>query len=262
MFKKIKRLYEIYDHWMGYEPPGALSSKGWGSFNKEFRKNAPIRYYFHRKFRNTFVYPIKRVKDNIKYWIRYRTYDKYHVIDTGLKPGYYSIDWQMLHVNFNILKEFVEVETAWHHYICSDERKKATFFEKYMPFYRAFFPFRDPAQGIKHLDWAATLDDPKLPPHERSDHQAKTAREVLILYKWWMEGRPARVEIPYIERRRTPDPDDIFGEEEDPDPVAEAAYKTARYDNMMARQKQEEEWAEEDTEMLCRLIRIRDGLWT
>lgn len=246
---------------MGFSPPGALSSKGWSSFNKEFRKNAPVRYYFHRKFKNTFVYPVKRIKDAIKYWIRYRTYDKYHVLDTGLEPGYYSIDWQMLHVNFNILKEFVEVETALHHYWCSNH-DSLSWCERHMPFYRAFFPFRSVELGMKHLEWAATLDDPKLPPHERSPDQARTAREVMILYKWWTEQRPARVEIPYLERRRPLDPDDIFDEEEDPDPVAEAAYKVARYDNMIARQDQEKAWSDEDTEMLIRLIKIREHLWT
>lgn len=261
MFKKIKQLYERFDHWMAFSPPGALSSKGWSSFTKEYRREAPIRHFMHRRLSRMILWPLKRMKDNTKYWIRYRTYDKYHVVKTGLAPGYHSIDSQMLNVNFNLLKDFVEVETAWHHYICREDRKD-TFLEKYLPFYRGFFPFRSREEAMKHLDWAATLDDPKLPPHERSVDQAITARETIALYKWWVDERPKRVEIPYLERRGIPDPDDIFGDDEDPDPVVEAAYRTARYDNMMARQKQDEDWAEEDSQMLIRLIKIRAGLWT
>ena len=68
-----------------------------------------------------FFYP---TYDNVKYWIKYRTTDKYHVVKTGLKPGYYECDTRILHVNFNMLKDFVEVESAWTYYIWNKNKDK------------------------------------------------------------------------------------------------------------------------------------------
>lgn len=49
---------------------------------------------------------------NIKWWVIYRTTERYHIVKTGLKPDYYETDKRMLHACFNLLKEFVEVELA------------------------------------------------------------------------------------------------------------------------------------------------------
>jgi hypothetical protein len=55
-------------------------------------------------FDNYIGYKLK----NIIWFIKYRTTHKYHIVKTGLKPNYYDMDTRMLHVNFNLLKEFVE----------------------------------------------------------------------------------------------------------------------------------------------------------
>jgi hypothetical protein len=44
------------------------------------------------------------------WWIKHRTIDRYHVVGTGLPPGYYDKDTQMLHACFSLLVDFVEVE--------------------------------------------------------------------------------------------------------------------------------------------------------
>jgi hypothetical protein len=48
--------------------------------------------------------------DSIYYWIRYRTFDKYHVVKTDLKPGYCDIDERMFRACFALLGQFVELE--------------------------------------------------------------------------------------------------------------------------------------------------------
>lgn len=257
---KIKKLYKRFKLWMRYDPPGSMTTKGWRLFDAEYKEKAPIRYWFAHTFKYSALMPIKWKYDNICYWIRYRTFERYHIIDTGLSPGYYDTRTQILHVNFNILKEFVEVEQAWSRYHWSDEyNNTASWFEKHMPFYRVFKPFRRPDLGVAHLEWAATLDDPSLPPHERCDHQAVSAREILVLYKWWVQERPARKEVEYL-------PYDDQGKglmgcfDEDFNEDAED-YK-AHIESMNKATKQEEDWNNEDEEMLIRLMKVRTSLWT
>jgi hypothetical protein len=261
MFKYTKRKLTQFKRWMDYNPPGSMSSKGWRLFGKEFKEKAPIRHWFKHEFRHAITLPIKWKYDKINYWIRYRTYDRYHIVDTGLKPDYYDVRTLVLHANFNMLKDFVEVEQAWHTYLWSDEYKnKASWCEKHMPFYRFFYPFRRPDLGIKHLEWASTLDDPKLPPHERCDHQAVAAREISAIYDWWVNQRPARKEIehtPYDNQGL----DGILACFDD-DFDRTAPDFIAHQKSMDDAGKQEEEWHDEDEQMLIRLIKVRRSLWT
>lgn len=257
MYKKIKLKLRRFNHWLKYSPPGSLTSKGWRLFEQEFEQVAPIRYWIKNKIRKTHV--IGRRLSDIKYWFLYRTTHKYHIIDSGLPPGYHSIDNLMLNANFNMLKDFVEVETAHRMTWIEEEKIKMSWYEKHMPFYYTFFPFRRPDLGIKHLDWAATLDSPTLPPYERSDLQAQHAREIKALYIWWIETRPNRkgVEITHYDDQglgMLSCLDDDF-DENAPDYVAHR-------ESMKKGSEQEEEWKNEDTEYLIRLVKIRDGLWT
>ena len=244
---------------MHYDPPGSMTSKGWRLFDKEFKEVAPIRYWLKNDFKHAVILPIKWKYEAISRWIRYRTYDKYHIVPTGLKPDYYDVQHLMLHVNFNMLKEFVEVEQACSAYWWSEEGKKASWCEKHMPFYRVFYPFRNPALGIKHFEWAATLDDPSLPPHERSDHQAAAAREILAIYKWWVYERPAR-EIEEYPEYSNQGLGTLACFDDDFDRNAEDYKKHS--EAMTDRSKKEDEWEKEDEDMLIRLIKRRRHLWT
>lgn len=238
---------------MNYNPPWALSSPGWRLFNDEYKRVAPIRYWFTHTFRYKTILPIKWKYNKICDWIRYRTYDKYHIVSTGLEPGYYDKDHLMLNVNFNLLKDFVEIECASREYWSSDEPK--SFFAKHVPFYNIIVSFRRPDLGIKMLEWETTLDDPTLPPHQQCVHQAIHAREVLSLYKWWVKERPSRVEI---------SPSSALPPEVDPfDQYDRNTPEGKLYSDLMDKSfKQEEEWHNEDTENLIRLMKIRRGLWT
>jgi hypothetical protein len=257
----FKRKLTQFKRWLDYNPPGSMSSKGWRLFGKEFKEKAPIRYWLKHDFRHAITLPVKWKYDKMRNWIRYRTYDKYHIVDTGLEPSYYDASTIMLHVNFNIMKDFVEVEQASQAYYWSDEYKeKATWCEKHMPFYRFFYPFRKPEFGIKHLEWAATLDDPKLPPHERCDHQAVHARELLAIYKWWVNERPARKAIEYTEYSDQGLDGMLACFDDDFDRNAPDFVEHQK--SMHAAGEQEEEWEKEDEEMLIRLIKIRRGMWT
>lgn len=253
MIKKLKRKFKA---WMSYYPPGALSSKGWRLFEYEFKEMAPIRYWLSEIFYSKYILPIKWKYERVTEFIRYRTWDRYHIVGTGLKPGYHDVREQMLHVNFNMLKDFVEVEQAWRTYWWDDHSEK-TWRQRHNPFFKMFF--RKPEYGIKHLEWSSTLDDPSLPPHERCDHQARSAREILAIYKWWVEIRPFRKELEYP--KYSDQGGGILGSlDSDFDKNAEdyKAYQQVLETNSNL----ESSWNKEDNEMLIRLMNVRESLWT
>lgn len=48
--------------------------------------------------------------DSVYYWIRWRTFDRYHIVKTDLDPGYYDVDEIMFRACFALLGRFVEEE--------------------------------------------------------------------------------------------------------------------------------------------------------
>lgn len=255
----MRKIFRKINRWMSYNPPEAMTFKGWRLFKKEFKERAPIRYWLKNDFRYNYIMPIVWKCKAISDWIRYRTYDRYHVVDTGLPPSYYDAERRLFHANFNILKDFVEVELAWRTYIWSEEVDNASLWKRKIPFYRFFKPFRSREYGLKHLDWASSLDDPSLPPNERCDHQAISSREIRELYLWWVDVYPNRKleESPgYSDQGlgiMSSIDDDFDGDAPD--------YKLDEEIRERNR-KLEEQWEEEDTEMLVRLVKVRGHLWT
>lgn len=255
MIKYLKKLRRRFKNWMGFNPPGALTGPGWKSFGKEFKANAPIRYWLTHNFRRGCILPIKWKYEEITSWLVYRTVNRYHILKTGLPPGYIGTDLIMLHANFNILKDFVEKSRASRNY-WGDTSIKKSWFERNMPFYDVFIEFRRPDLGIKYLEWGASLDDPSLPPHEQSPQQAKECREMLALYIWWTDTRPNRKQVEIRHPAVKSGDDDIF----DPANTQTKEFKRYRAD-LEKSYKQEEKWDTEDDKMLVRLMKIRRSFW-
>ena len=259
MLKNIKKYIRHFKSWLAYNPPAALSGTGWRLFNEEFAKNAPVRFFISKNFKKTFIWPVKHKYENICNWIRYRTYNRYHIVKTGLSPGYHCNDTIILNANFSILKTFVERELASFSYWCSDDIRDKDQWKKYIPFYYNFFPVNNIEFSIKHLEWAATLDDPTLPVQERCAEQAHSAREILALYNWWVNIRPVRKEYEcgtYSDQGLGAL--SILDDDFDREAADYKQYKITR-DQIV---DQEAAWEDEDNKMLERLIKIRKHLWT
>jgi len=251
---KITRLVKKFKHWMAYSPPGALSARGWRLFNREYKKNAPIRYLLNKTIKRKIINRIVNNIAHVKYWIIYRTTERSHVVKTELKPDYIELSKRMLYASFFLLKEHVEIDSAWHNHCVSGN---LTFCEKYMPFYNILTKFKNPELGVAYFEWAATLDNPALPPHEQSPDQARSAREVLALYTWWTLLRPAREEATrttYSYQGFELGSLDSSFDVNAPDYVSYMAAMDKIND-------MEEIWEQEDTDMLIRLIKIRKSLW-
>lgn len=254
--EKIKKFFDL-------EKPVALGWGEWEDWHEKTKSDRPFAYFVMETIPDKWddVYrAVTRPFNNARDWIRYRSSDRYHIINTGLRPGYHELDERMLHGMFSLLVDFVEVESAWMHVVFDKNQKK-----KYCPpwwsFRRfRFNSFRSVEAGLAHLKWEMTLDSERLPISDRNPGQAEMAREVWELYHWWKHIRPTR-----------PDPDDIsgwssycrskttrelFGDNRDPDE------EKASMDMIMTSRDIERAYDDEDDRMLMRLIKIRKSLWT
>ena len=224
----------------GVESDTARSSNDWYEFKKYHKEHNPIRYFLNNEFEAMFIWPWSMRLERLAEWVRYRTTRRYHIINTGMKPGYADASERMLHVNFNMLKDFVEIEKAhmwtWH------EEKGV--------------PSKQP--GVSHLVWEMGLEN-------EVNNQAKNAREQYELYDWWTNNREHRID-PYETKEHTAywdrsmelsgDGHWLIGTEKHPD-LAKLQKKAHAMVN-----KLEKGYAKEDEKMLIRLMKIRGSLWT
>ena len=180
---------------------------------------------------------------NIKSKINARYIDRYHYLPTKLDPWeYHEMDTRFIHGLFETLVDFVEVEKAHMQQWSHDLPRKTP----------------NATDGINYLSWEISLAEP--------EHQSKTAKEILALYYWWKHIRPKR-EDPYDASGLTAYYDQQRNELSDEDDT---------FWGRMGRGKRDDGWKEmhdkcteieiqydeEDTEMMCRLIKVRKGLWT
>lgn len=243
--------------------PGALGWAEWEDWHDRTKAKRPLVYFVMETipdlWRNV-TGNVCRPFNNVRNWLRYRVFDRYHLINTGLRPDYYEIEERMLHGMFSLLVDFVEVESAWMHVVFDKEEQE----KRKIPWWNIgkfrFKSFRDVGAGLAHLRWEMSLDSDKLPISEQNPGQAEMAREVWELYHWWKHIRPTR-----------PDPDDLSGWKEycrsksmrelfSNDRTPEE--QKASLDIINASADIERSYDEEDDRMLIRLIKIRKKLWT
>ena len=248
------------------DKPIALQWHEWEEWESQMQAERPFAYWLNetapdavkRTFRSLF-----KPFNDLRYFIRVRLFDRYHVIQTGLKPGYADCDARMLNGMFNMLVDFVEIEKAWKHVVFSKEEQAKRKHPWWSLGWTRFKAFRDPAAGLDHLRWEMSLDDPELPDTERCDSQAHAAREISELYHWWKEVRPQRPD-PYdasgwtvhCEQRRESGKHmlDMRHDSE------EEEKETQRMLDMI--RKIEHDYLQEDEDQLIRLVKIRPNLWT
>jgi hypothetical protein len=173
---------------------------------------------------------------------------------------------------FNELVDFVEIEQAWHHCLWSDEMKT-----KYnVPWYRKGWlrwrTWRCPEAGMEYLTWAAGLkvdESMAVNPGEKGygepTYQAKAAKEIIELYTWWTttyRNRPDPYDASgwtdHCEAMRVKYPGKMFASLNTKDKEDRKASDKAH--NLL--RKIEAAYEKEDEQMMIRLIRIRESLWT
>jgi hypothetical protein len=255
----------------------AGTTEEWNAWKKAARtKN--VRYWLAEDglnaLQNFVNWPKNRIQDTCHY-IDNRWISRTHALTSTLKRGqWYEFETRLLHSAFDALVNSVEVEQAWLHVICSEEEQK-----KYkIPIYRRLFRmhlWRCPEAGLAYLEWAASLThdedlcDKEDPRFGQPTTQALAARETLVLYRWWKEVRPKRSEPMdasglseyYEKKHETAEAQgDSFLFDLNRDESDEDKQHYCQMSNLCHKIEQEQE--EEDTDMLVRLVKVRQNLWT
>lgn len=251
-------MFKKFQNWMKFNPPAYGTIDEWNDFDKLFKQRAPYRYFVCNTFPKKCIWPVTRRIERMRDWVRYRIV-RYHVLHTGLEAGYYDKDTLMLNANFNLLKDFVEIEKGWMEHICHDAELDIHPVLQYIPYYtRATFRSRE--LGEKYLEWEMTLNDPERGA-DINEEQARVAKEISELYRWWIDARPNRVELEF-EYSDADEDEGIFHRLSEKYKEEHPAETKAFAEYCEASTAQEEAWAKEDEEMLIRLIKVRKHLWT
>lgn len=260
---------KLADRIRGTAKPLALDGDGWKKWKQDAKKKHPIRYWIAdeglNRLQDTIMWPIDKLY-SIKYYIVNRWVDQSHALvahPKHIRPGQWmDLDYRILHCLFDELVDFVEIEKAYSNYRWQEEKLKQL---KWWQGGRwRTRTWRSAEAGIDHLKWEMTLTDEDWiedKSQAKPTAQAEAAREILKLYTWWTET--------YANR---PDPYDVSGWsdyceskrergigllETDPEEDREKTHKILDHNR-----KIEEQYNQEEEEMLIRLIKIRGSLWT
>ena len=253
----------------------AGTGKEWRLWEEEAKNTHPVRYWIVEEgldaVQNFINWPGDRLND-IRYYINNRWVSRTHSLTAhpkDIRPGQWcDVGNRFLPCLFNELVDFVEVEQAWHHVLWDEKARK----EYQVPWYRSGWlrwrTWRCPEAGIAHLKWAMTLTNEEFLEEDEKHlaeptYQAKAAKEILELYTWWKEVYPKRPDVhdasgwtAYCEMRR--EKGYRFFDMEDKTEEEREQCRTA----LDKSQKLELQYATEDEEMMIRLIKVRESLWT
>jgi hypothetical protein len=255
---------------------GAGTSEEWDEWNTTAQMRHNFRYWVAEEaldaVQNFVNYPMDKLND-IRYYINNRWISTSHTLTADprdIRPGNWcDVGNRFLPCLFNELVNFVEIEQAWH-YVMWNEEERVKF---NVPWWRSGWlrlrTWRCPEAGMAYLNWASTLTNEEfLDDDKKSEavptYQATAAKEIIELYTWWTT----------VYRNR-PDPHDASGWSDyceasrlanggklswsgDKSPelraISDAAHTKLR--------EIEEAYEKEDEEMMIRLIKIRQSLWT
>ena len=252
------------------------TSDEWAEWEDEAKQYNPVRYWLAEEaldaVQDFVTWPVRKIYD-AKYYVNNRWVSRSHSLTAhrnDIRPGNWcDVGNRFLPCLFNELVDFVEIETAWSNIAWSDKEAR----EKYnAPFWATGWfrwrTWRSKQSGLDYLDWAMSLtneewlDDDKKHLAEPT-HQAKAAKEIKELYTWWTEVYPNRPDPydvsgwnAYCEEERELNGGRLFGGKTTPalKKKSDQAHKLLR--------KIEAQYEKEDTDMLIRLIKIRQSLWT
>lgn len=259
----------------GTPSPGAETSKGWRDWEKTAQEKHPVRYWLAesglRYLQDFVMWPIDKLH-NIKYYINNRWVTRTHALTAHTRDiprgEWRDVGNRFLPCLFNELVDFVEVELAWFHIAWDTEARKKFKSPWWATGWWRWRTWRSREAGLASLEWQRNLrweedEVSNLDNVGKLTPQAIAAQEIYDLYMWWTEEYPKRPDpmdasgwSEYCEKRWEKDHsiwDDLDDNEQ----------RRATTGPMLNRMHEiEAQYDQEDEEMMVRLIRIRNSLWT
>jgi hypothetical protein len=253
------------------------TSEEWDSWEATAKAAHPVRWWIAEEgldYLQTIVYYIPDKLNDVRYYINNRWVSHSHALTAhprDIKPGAWSdVGNRFLPCLFNELVDFVEIEQAWHHCMWSDEAKT----EFKVPWWRKGWlrwrTWRSPEAGMEYLKWASGLTNVEFLDEDKKHeaeptYQANSAKEIIELYTWWTVTYRNRLDAyeasgwsAYCDLSREQNGGKLSWSGNDKTPelkkMSNKAHKLLH--------KIEADYAKEDEEMMIRLIKIRESLWT
>ena len=161
----------------------------------------------------------------------------------------------------------MEIEQAWHYVVWNSEEQKKYQTPWWAKGWFRIRTWRSAEAGMAYLGWASELRIDEKDPASEYTTQALAAQEIISLYHWWVDVRPLRADpmdasgwSAWCESRRSKETEDNdFFTMLDNKTPAERAESSRILD---ISHQIEADYEAEDEEMMIRLIRIRQSLWT
>ena len=234
------------------EKLGAGTSEEFRAWDKAAKAASPVGYWITEELLDNLQDIVMFIPDmytNIRYKLRNIFIHQSHVIRTGLPlGGYTDADIRIEAGLFTTIIEYVESEMAHSYDSASDwyldprnddEDKEIN------------EPIEDRREaGLAHLDWEISLDD--------SPVQSQRAIEVKEIYLWIKDIRPTRPDPhDHKEWREYCDNRECIFDQPKSDEDRKLVRRLLKEVNDLERQQKNE-----DTEMLIRIIKVRENLWT
>lgn len=261
---------EFADWLRGTKKDNARTLDGWQEWREEAKAAHPVRYWLAEEglqyIQNFITWPVDKLS-GLRAYVLNRWVTKTHALTSNLEKGrWYDFDTRLIHCLFDELVNYVEVEEAWSNVGWDEDARKKYKVPSRWNFI-AHAKWRSPGAGLEKLEWASKLTNEEFLGEDekhlaKPTSQALAAIEIMALYNWWKFVRPAR-----------PDPHDASGW------TAICNEREASGRSLLSSEKTEEERArtrqaldkcqeierayeEEDAEMMIRLIKVRQSMWT
>jgi hypothetical protein len=257
------------------EKPYALGWGEWEEWDNNLKKTRPFANFVTEVLPDWLELIPKHTidhLDNVRIYVRNRV-NGTHLLNSTLERGkWHEFEERLLFASFDSYVDFIEIETANSHIAWGDKEETKKYNVPFRTRNRWFNwggPFRCPQAAIDHLKWEMTLDqpDPTDPNHHPSPYQAKAAREKMELYTWWKVVRPSRggswdntgfqAFWTSMDEKYGDGWMGLGGKK-----LMNAAEDRKYRKLSKASEDLEEQWHQEDEDMLIRLAKLRRSLWT
>jgi hypothetical protein len=225
---------------------GMMTMEDWEAWDSKNKADYPVRFFLQDTVPGVFRSFKQRVFVGPYNWVRFRTFDRHHVLKMhDMEPHWADPDHLMLMANFQILRNFVELDLSRNNFEWWDKRRP-----KGMPEWiwdKVRTRTRSPEAGLDHMDAIERI--------YAETGQHCPAVEQRELYLWWTGSYLKRID-PWSESK-------IWGDSGlDTESFSETTkrMKDGHSCSAMA-SKLDTLYDDEEQAMLERLVAIRSTLW-